>query len=158
MTPDLVRRLVQASRASRAAGRSDQGSVTLELAILGPALLLLLGLVIAAGRIAVSGGAIEAAARDAARQASISRDPATATAGARAAALDTLAAQDLRCVSLTVRVDTAAFTAPVGAPAQVTAQVSCVVALTDLAVPGLPGTKTLQASFASPLDSYRERR
>jgi Flp pilus assembly protein TadG len=158
MTPRLDRRLVRASSASRAAGRTDRGSVTLELAILGPALLLLLGLVIAAGRIAVSGGAIEAAARDAARQASISRDPATATAGARAAALDTLAEQDLRCTSLTVRVDTAAFTAPVGAPAQVTASVSCVVSLTDLAVPGLPGTKTLQASFASPLDSYRERR
>ena len=57
-----------------------------------------------------------------------------------------------------MRVDTAGFTAPVGAPAQVTARVSCVVALADLAVPGLPGTKTLRASFASPLDSYRERR
>ena len=137
---------------------TDRGSASLELAILGPALLLLLGLVIAAGRIAVSGGAIEAAARDAARQASIARDPATAAAGARAAAADTLAEQDLRCASLTVRVDTAGFTAPVGTPAQVTARVSCVVALADLAVPGLPGTKTLRASFASPLDSYRERR
>ena len=158
MTRRLPRRLVRAFSASRAAGRTERGSVTLELAILGPALLLLFGLVIAAGRIAVSGGAIEAAARDAARQASISRDPVTAMAGARAAALDTLAEQDLRCASLIVRVDTAAFTAPVGAPAQVTARVSCVVALTDLAVPGLPGTKTLRASFASPLDSYRERR
>ena len=154
----LDARLGQASSASRAAGRTDPGSVTLELAILGPALLLLLGLVIAAGRIAVTGGAIEAAARDAARQASISRDPATAAAAARAAALDTLAEQDLRCTSLTVSVDTAAFASPVGAPAQVIARVSCVVALTDLAVPGLPGTKTLRASFASPLDSYRERR
>ena len=158
MTSKLDRLRGQASRASHAPGRTDQGSLTLELAILGPALLLLLGLVIAAGRIAVSGGAIEAAARDAARQASISRGPDAATAGARAAALDTLAEQDLRCVTMTVRVDTAAFTAPVGAPAQVTARVSCVVALTDLAVPGLPGTKTLRASFASPLDSYRERR
>jgi Flp pilus assembly protein TadG len=137
---------------------TDRGSASLELAILGPALLLLLGLVIAAGRIAVSGGAIEAAARDAARQASIARDPAAAATSARAAALDTLAEQDLRCATLMVRVDTAGFTAPVGASAQVTARVSCVVALADLAVPGLPGTKTLQASFASPLDSYRERR
>jgi Flp pilus assembly protein TadG len=137
---------------------TDRGSASLELAILGPALLLLLGLVIAAGRIAVSGGAIEAAARDAARQASIARDPANAAAGARAAAMDTLAEQDLRCATLTVHLDTTGFTAPVGAPAQVTARVSCVVALADLAVPGLPGTKTLQASFASPLDSYRERR
>jgi Flp pilus assembly protein TadG len=136
----------------------DRGSASLELAILGPALLLLLGLVIAAGRIAVSGGAIEAAARDAARQASIARDAASATTSARAAAVDTLADQDLQCTSLTVQVDTGGFAAPLGTPAQVTARVSCVVALADLAVPGLPGTKTLHASFASPLDSYRERR
>lgn len=135
----------------------DRGSVTLELAILGPALLVLLSLVIAAGRIAVSGGAIEAAARDAARQASIARDPATARDLARAAATDTLTRQGLDCAPLTVRLDTAGFTAPVGAGAQVSAQVTCVVTLADLAVPGLPGTKTLRAEFASPLDSYRER-
>lgn len=146
------------SGARPALDRTDRGSVTLELAILGPALLVLLGLVIAAGRITFSAGAIEAAARDAARQASIARDPATATEGARAAALDTLAEQDLRCTSVTVRVDTAGFNAPVGSPAQVTARVSCVIALSGLGVPGLPGTKTLRGSFASPLDSYRERR
>jgi Flp pilus assembly protein TadG len=143
---------------ARGATGVDRGSASLELAILGPALLLLLGLVIAAGRIAVSGGAIEAAARDAARQASIARDPASAATSARAAAVDTLTEQDLRCTSLTVRVDTSGFRAPLGAPAQVSARVSCVVALSDLAVPGMPGTKTLHASFASPLDSYRERR
>lgn len=136
----------------------ERGSVTLELAILGPALLVLLGLVVAAGRVVVAGGAIEAAARDAARQASLARDPAAAAANARAAALDTLAAQDLRCAAVTVRVDTAGFAAPVGAPAEVTARVACAVTLADLAVPGLPGTRTLRAEFASPLDRYRERR
>ena len=84
----------------------QRGSVTLEVAILGPALLLLLGLVIVVGRISLSGGAIEAAARDAARQASIARDPTAATRDARSAAADTLTHQGLRCASLTVSVDT----------------------------------------------------
>lgn len=146
------------SRSARRAGEHAQrGSVTLELAILGPALLALLGLVIAAGRITTTGGAIEAAARDAARQASIARDPATAATSARAAATAALTQQNLHCASLTVRVDTGGFATPIGAPAQVTARITCVVALSDLAVPGMPGSKTLRAQFASPLDRYRER-
>ena len=144
------------SRQRVLAGR-QRGSVTLELTILGPALLMVLGMVIAAGRITISGGAVEAAASDAARQASIARDPAAASTQARAAATTTLAQQGLHCAALDVHVDTAGFAAPVGSPAQVSAQVSCTVALADLAVPGLPGTKTLRAQFASPLDRYRER-
>jgi Flp pilus assembly protein TadG len=143
--------------ATGAATHRQRGSVTLELAILGPALLALLALVIAAGRITTTGGAIEAAARDAARQASIARDPATAETSARAAATDTLSQQNLHCAALTVRVDTTGFATPIGTPAQVTARVTCVVALADLAVPGMPGSKTLRAQFASPLDRYRER-
>jgi Flp pilus assembly protein TadG len=135
----------------------QRGSVTLEVAILGPALLLLLGLVIVVGRISLSGGAIEAAARDAARQASIARDPTSAARDARSAAADTLTHQGLRCASLTVSVNTAGFAVPVGTPAQVSARVSCVVALSDIGVPGMPGQKTLRAQFASPLDRFRER-
>jgi len=41
--------------------------------------------------------------------------------------------------------------------AHVSASVTCVVRLSDLLVPGLPGSKTLRASFTSPLDPYRSR-
>jgi Flp pilus assembly protein TadG len=135
----------------------ERGSISLEVAILGPVLLLLLGLAVAAGRITVSGGAVEAAARDAAREASIARDASTAGAAARAAALDSLARQGLRCAGLAVTIDTSGFRTPVGQPAQVSAVVTCAVTLSDLAVPGLPGTKTLRGQFTSPLDRYRER-
>jgi Flp pilus assembly protein TadG len=144
-------------RKTESVQNGQRGSVTLEVAILGPALLLLLGLVVVVGRISLSGGAIEAAARDAARQASIARDPTTATRDARSAAADTLTHQGLRCASLTVSVDTTGFAVPVGTPAQVSARVTCVVALSDIGVPGMPGSRTLRAQFASPLDRFRER-
>ena len=73
------------------------------------------------------------------------------------AAADTLAHQGLRCASLTVSVDTTGFAVPVGSPAQVSTRVTCVVALSDIGVPGMPGSKTLRAQFASPLDRFRER-
>src|SRR5437868_14568837 len=62
--------------------RRDRGSVTLELTIFAPALIIMLLFVVAAGRIAQAHQAVEAAARDAARQASIARDPSTARANA----------------------------------------------------------------------------
>jgi hypothetical protein len=55
----------------------DGGNVTLEAVVLTPALLMFIALIIAAGRVTLAGGSIEAAARDAARQASIARDPVT---------------------------------------------------------------------------------
>ena len=58
---------------------------------------------------------------------------------------------------MTISVDTSGFGSPVGTPASVRATVTCVVNLSDLAVPGVPGTRTVSASMSSPLDTYRER-
>lgn len=135
----------------------DRGSVTLEAAIIAPGLLLVLVAAIAAGRVNITGGAVEEAARAAARTASIARDPTTAQREATAAARATLAEQDLDCTSLSIRLDTTGFTVPVGQPASVTATVTCTVGLDDLAVPAMPGHKTLTARFTSPLDQFRER-
>lgn len=138
-------------------GRSDRGSATLELAVLAPALLALLGLVIGAGRIEVAAGAVEQAAASAAREASIARTPAAARAGAEQAADDSLRNQGITCGALAVTVDTGGFAVPVGQPAQVQVSLACSLALSDLGVPGMPGTKTLRAQAASPLDRYRSR-
>ena len=54
--------------------------------------------------------------------------------------------------------DTTGFSVPVGEPAQVSATVTCAVRLSDLtAVPGMPGSRALTATFTSPLDPYRAR-
>lgn len=135
----------------------ERGSLTLELTVLAPALLLLVGLLIVGGRVAIAGGSVEAAARDAARTASIARSPGEARTQGTATVISTLTSQGLRCSATTVHVSTAGYSVPVGQPAQVTATVTCRVALADIALPGIPGARTVTASATSPLDTYRER-
>lgn len=137
-------------------GRADNGNAALELVILAPVLLGLLGLVIAAGRTTIAQGSVDAAARDAARQASISLTPAVAQGAAQASARAALQQDGLDCAPVVV-VDTSQFATPPGEPATVTATVSCTVSLSSLALPGLPGSARLRASFTSPLDIYRSR-
>jgi Flp pilus assembly protein TadG len=138
-------------------GGRDAGNAALELVILAPVILFVLGLVIAAGRTSVAQGSVAAAARDAARQASISLTPGAAQVAAQASAQAALHGDGLDCDPL-VRVDTSQFsTVPVGEPATVTATVYCQVPLSDLLVPGLPGSVKLRSTFKSPLDPYRER-
>jgi TadE-like protein len=138
-------------------GRPDDGNAALELVILAPILLGLLGLLIAAGRTTIAQGSVDAAARDAARQASVSATPAAAQASGQASARAALRQDGLDCAPV-VLIDTSQFTSvPPGRPASVTASVACAVPLADLALPGLPGTASLHASFSSPLDVYRSR-
>jgi Flp pilus assembly protein TadG len=137
--------------------RDDTGSFTLELAVLAPALLLLVAFIVAAGRIEIAGSTIDGVARDAARAASLARTPAAAQTAAQTTATDTAASQNIDCTHLAVTVDTTGFATPLGTPAAVVVHVSCTALLGDLAIPGLPGSKTLTASFTSPLDPYRAR-
>ena len=135
----------------------ERGSVSVELALLAPALLLLLSFAAVAGRTQVAQSAVAEAARAAAREASLARDAGTATALATAQAQRTLGAQDLRCQASNVDVDTAGFEAPPGQPGDVSVAITCVVGMADLLAPGLPGSVTVEASFISPVDAYRER-
>jgi Flp pilus assembly protein TadG len=153
--PARPRRPGRLARPSRLAG--DAGNAALELVILTPVLILLICFVIAAGRVAIAHGSIDAAARDAARQASIARSPQDALA-ALAATQDKLAAEGLNCTP-TIDPDdlAAAFAAPVGQLANITITVRCSVSLSDLVLKGLPGHIPLSYSFTSPLDPYRGR-
>jgi TadE-like protein len=137
----------------RRALRSDAGNAALELVVLAPVLLAILGLIIAAGRTSVAQGAVNAAARDAARQASIALTPSAAQAAGQAA----LREDGLDC-DPSVTIDTAGFAAQPGQPAApVIATVTCSVPLANLYLPGLPGVRTMRARFYSPLDVYRSK-
>lgn len=137
-------------------GERSTGSATLELVVLAPALLALLLLVVASGRVALARGQVDGAARDAARAASLQRSWSTAEAAARDMAAASLAAQHVNCGPMTVRV-AGTFTAPAGTPAAVQVTVGCTVPLGDIALPGLPGAKTLTANYTTVLDTYRGR-
>lgn len=135
----------------------ETGSAVIEAVIGVPAFMLFVALIIFAGRVAIANQAVGAAANEAARAASISRTQGRAGEVARTAARTTLTNHNVNCRSMTVTVDTTGFAAPVGTPASVEATVSCLVNLSDLSVPGIPGTRTVTATMSSPLDTYRER-
>ncbi len=145
-------------RGGRACGgrRRERGAAVIEVVILVPALGLILGLIIAGGRVALAHQAVEAAAAEGARAASIARSASSARSTARAAADGSLTAQSTRCLSTSTRVDTSGFARPVGTPAAVSATVTCRLDLAGV-LPGLPGAMNITATVASPLDTYRER-
>lgn len=146
------------SRRRAGARRGDEGSVAVEAAVLGPVLVLFILVIAAFGRVAVAHQAVDAAAAQAARAASIARTPAEASGSAQDAAAATLDDEHLECLAVDVDVDVTGFAAPVGQPASVGAAVTCVVNLADLVgVPGLPGTIVVSGEVRSPLDTYRER-
>jgi hypothetical protein len=149
--------LADPSRRGHRRAAADDGNAPLELLILAPVVLALIGLVIAAGRTSVAQSSVDAAARDAARQASISLSPAAARLAALASANAALRADGLHCKPVVTLDLQPGFSTPLGQPAQVSASVSCTVQLSDLLVPGVPGSRRLTARFRSPLDPYRSR-
>ena len=136
---------------------AERGSASIEMAVLAPAVIALFVTLMIAGRTITARQAMEAAAFDGARTASLARDADTAQARARAAATETLAAQGLNCATLRVDVNTDGFAVPVGQPATVSVTITCDADFSDIALPGMPGGATYRASFVSPLDQYRGR-
>jgi hypothetical protein len=154
-----ARRLWQnAELAARSARRDDRGVAALELLVIAPAILALICLVIAAGRTSIAQGAVDAAARAAARQASIAPNLGAAQRAAYTGAVAALRADGLDCQPrVTLPGLDRAFGTQPGQQAEVHARVVCVVRLSDLTVPGLPGSIGLKAAFTSPLDPFRSR-
>ncbi|MGD8200920.1 TadE/TadG family type IV pilus assembly protein [Ornithinimicrobium sp. W1679] len=137
--------------------RGQRGSISVEMVVLGPVLLLFVLAVLFAGRYALAQQAVQAAAAEAARAASIARSAEQASGAATGAASASLSNQDVRCATASVSVDTAAFASRPGTPGVVTASVSCQVDMSDLAFPGIPGNRTVEATMSSPVDTYRGR-
>jgi Flp pilus assembly protein TadG len=137
-------------------GSCDRGNAVVEAAILTPLLVLLLAVLLVAGRLRYAGAVITQAAADAARQASIARTATEARAAATNSALATLRYRQLRC-SPQVALDVTGFSRPPGQAVTVTVRVTCVVQLADLALPGIPTSRTVTKVHRSPLDVYRGR-
>jgi len=136
----------------------EQGSgPAVSAAILMPLFALMLMAVAAGGRISNAADATDQAARAAARIASVERNPNLAQAVATDAARTALQSGGLACGTVTVTVNTDGLSTPLGQPSTVTATVSCQVKLAELAFPGIPGNRTVTATFTSPVDPNRER-
>jgi Flp pilus assembly protein TadG len=131
--------------------REETGSVTAELVLLTPLLILLLLFVVALGRLAGARLDVDGAAAQAARAASIARDPATATAIAQQTAAAALGSDDVTCAQLSVNTDTGQFM-PGGS---VAVTVTCSVSLSDLSGLRLPASQSISSRFVATIDQYR---
>lgn len=146
-------------RRGRWSARGERGSgAAVELVIVVPATMMMLALAVAGGRIWMAESAVEQSAGAAARAASLDRSGGAAAASARDVANSNLASSGLECVDTSVSVNTAAFSTPVGTPGRVTVRVSCTVTFADLLLPGMSGSRTLDADGVAALDTHRSRR
>lgn len=137
---------------TRAGG--ERGSAAAEMAILTTPLVLLLLLIVAGGRYVAARSEVEAAARDAARAASLARSAPAAVASAREAAAASLDGEGLACLSFSVELDTSRFR-PGGI---VAAEVRCTISLADVSLLRLPGETTVTARSFAPVDLHRGAR
>jgi len=148
---------MRSTRRYQVRARGDEGSVALEAAIIMPSLIMFVCLAIAGGRLVTSGAKIDAAAEDAAREASLHRTAVSAQQAAHQAATESLTDQGITCASTHVAVDTGGLTVAIGQVGTVTVTVNCTVNLSDLLLPGVPGTRTLTSRATSVVDQYRQR-
>ena len=132
-------------------GRGESGSVTAELVLLTPLLILMLLFVVALGRLSGARLEVDGAAAEAARAASIARDPATAVAMATQTATAALGSDHVTCGQLIVSTDTAQF-APGGS---VAVTVTCHVALSDLTGLRLPASESVTSRATAVIDAFR---
>jgi len=131
--------------------RDESGSLAVEMAMVAPSLLLIFALIFAYGRVAQVNGTLESGTRDAARSVTMARSYDDAVNRANAVLLDAMKDAPQSCQN-TLQVRISGTYAP-GEPVTVTAH--CTYDLSDLGLPGAPGTLTPESSFTSMLDPYR---
>ncbi|WP_051385930.1 TadE/TadG family type IV pilus assembly protein [Actinokineospora inagensis] len=129
----------------------ERGSAAAELTLFTPVAVMLVLFVVFCGRLAASEMRVTDAAHQAARSASISRTPGQADQNARTTAATALAQAGVTCQNLTVATDTQGLRPG----AAVTVTVSCTVGLSDLGLLGVPGNRTVTATYTSTIDTYR---
>lgn len=131
--------------------RSERGSVSVEVAVIAPAFVFLMLLVVFAGKVAEADGNVERAAANGARAASLRQHPGDAAEDARATVEANLTAAGVTCTSLDAAVDTSNFE-PGGT---VTVTVHCEASMADVTLLGVPGTRTFTATATEVIDTYR---
>ena len=131
--------------------RSERGSVSVEVAVIAPAFVFLMLLVVFAGKVSEADGNVERAAAEGARAASLRQHPGNAATDARSTVEANLATAGVSCSTLEAIVDTSVFE-PGGT---VTVTVECTASMADVTLLGVPGTRTFTATATEVIDTYR---
>lgn len=132
---------------SRRAGADERGSMAVEIVLLTPLLMAFIMFVIMCGRYVSVRGDVDAAARDAARAASLEVSHGAAEAAARQVVSQSL---DSETTCTGVYLDGAW-----GAGGTVVVRLQCSVSYDGLGLIGVPGRASVDAESAVPLDPYR---
>ena len=150
MTVHLRHRWRWPARLPSVAPGGERGTMSVEMIVLVPVLLLIVMIAVAGDRLVSTESMVQAASRDAARAASLERSSAAASAAANAslAAADTA---DADCSSTT---NVGSF----GRGGVVRVTVNCRVELADLGLVFLPGTTVVSATSTAPVDTWRGTR
>ena len=127
----------------------DRGSISVETAILVPALIAAMALVVVVGRVGNGKLDLDAAAQSAARTISIARSPTQAVADAERAARATLRVGSPTCREWTFEARPTST--------EVTVEISCVVDLSAASMLPVPGSRTMSTSATEVIDRYREK-
>jgi Flp pilus assembly protein TadG len=131
--------------------RVQGGSLTVELVVLAPVIVMFALLALALGRFELAREQVVGAARAAAEAASVVPSAADAQSAALTSATPAVANQVHSCTHLNVMAETENFFP--GGYVQVV--VACQIDFSDLLVPGLPGHVEVQAVMKAPIDSFR---
>ncbi len=136
---------------------NERGSAAVE-AVAGAAVFAAFcGVAYFGGQLGLAHQTVQVAAAEAARSASIARNPGSAASAAATAAQQVLDNHQLSCVASSVTVDTSGFAVPLGQPAWVSATVTCQVAGRELGIPVALGSVHVEQTMRSPLDTFRPR-
>jgi Flp pilus assembly protein TadG len=127
------------------------GSLTVELVLLVPLLILFTIFAMALGRYEMARQEVIGAARSGADAAAIVASPPQAQQAANSASEPDLQPLGHACASPKILADTSQFVP--GGFVRVT--VSCRIDFSDLMMPGLPGSTVVRASQIAPIDPYR---
>ena len=130
---------------------SERGSVSVEVAVIAPAFVFLMLLVVFAGKVSEADGNVERAAAEGARAASLRQHPGNAATDARSTVEANLATAGVSCSTLEAIVDTSDFE-PGGT---VTVTVECTASMADVTLLGVPGTRTFTGTATEVIDTYR---
>lgn len=128
----------------------ERGSVALEFAFAAPIVLLVLALAWTYGRVAWANGHLEAGARDAARVATQARSMDEARANAMAVVRENTASIEGCGDSLALSI-----TGTFEPGSTLTVQAGCTYSLSDIGLPGAPGSVSPTSTFSSVIDLRR---
>jgi hypothetical protein len=129
----------------------ERGSLTVELVVLTPVLMVVVLASLVFGRIVEAHQQVVEAARAGAEAAAVLPTVGTARWVGSINSMINLVGRTHTCAHADISIDTSHFV-PGG---YVTASVTCLVLLSDIGFPGLPGSTTVSASATAPIDPYR---